>query len=166
MKKLIIMAVSLLTLNAASFASTIKENNPVFTKKVEKKAAFQHIVINGDVDVVLVENDYVQVDICSEQNNNTSVSHYVNKGILYINRVDVSLGRKPIVIVAVNDLQSLEVNGDGDVTSKGSLRSSKLKLMINGESKLNVRNRGELMIESNSNIKLDIQKTITGTTQK
>lgn len=151
MKKIIIMAVSLLALNFISYASTINEKN----------TAFHHIVINGDVDIVLVENDFVQIDIKNDQSNISSVSHYVKKGTLYINRLDIASAKKPTIIISVNDLKSLEVNGDGDITSKGSLRSNKLKFMINGELKLNVRNYGEIMIESASDIKLNVEKFYT-----
>jgi Putative auto-transporter adhesin, head GIN domain len=159
MKKLITMAVSLLTVTAASFAGTTNESKPAFTKVISTKAAFQHIVINGDVDVVLTEKDFVQVDVTGEQKSVEAVTHYVKRGTLYINRKGASKGAKPVVTIAVSDLQSLEVNGDGDVTSKGTLRSSKLKLTINGESKFNVRNLGEILLESDGDIDLQFEKS-------
>lgn len=155
------MAVSLLTITAASFAGTTNESKPAFTKIISTKAAFQHIVINGDVDVVLTEKDFVQVDVTGEQKSVEAVSYFVKRGTLYINRRGASKGAKPVVTIAVSDLQSLEINGDGDVTSKGTLHSSKLKLVINGESKFNVRNLGEILIESDSNIDLQFEKGMT-----
>lgn len=158
MKKLIIMAVSLLTITAASFAGTVHESIPVLTKTISSKVAFQHIVINGDVNVVLVENEFVQVDVTGEQKSVETVSYYVKKGTLYINRKHSPKSTNPVVTISVNDLQSLEVNGDGDVISYGSLHSKKLKLVLKGESKFNVRNLGEILLEADSNIDVQFEK--------
>lgn len=64
----------------------------------------------------------------------------------------------PIVTISVNNLQSLQINGDGDIKSHGQLRSKKLKLVINGESKFNVRNLGEILLDSDSNIDVQFEK--------
>lgn len=158
MKQLFIMAVSLLTINAASYAGTTNESKPAFTKVISTKAAFQHIVINGNVDVVLTENEFVQIDVTGEEKTVETVSYFVKKGTLYITRKGSSKGAKPVVTIAVSDLYSLEINGDGNVTSKGTLRSSKLKLTINGESKFNIRNLGEILIDSDSGIDVQFEK--------
>jgi Putative auto-transporter adhesin, head GIN domain len=158
MKKLILMAVSLLTITAASVAGTNKESKPAFTKVISTKAAFQHIVINGDVDVVLTEKDFVQVDVTGEQKSVEAVTHYVKRGTLYIISKRAAKGAKPVVTIAVSDLKSIEVNGKGEITSKGALRSSKLKLVINGEAKFNVKNLGQILIESDEDIDLQFEK--------
>lgn len=158
MKQLIIMAVSLLTVTATSFAGTTNESKPAFTKVISTKAAFQHIVINGDLDVVLTESDFVQVDVSGEHKTVDAVSYFVKRGTLYINHKGGSKGIKPMVTIAVSNLHSIEINGDGDIMSKGTLRSSKLKLTINGESKFNVRNLGEILLESDGDIDLQFEK--------
>jgi hypothetical protein len=159
MKKLIIMAVSLLTVNAALFAGN-SSVSPVteYSKVISAKAPFHSIVVNNDIDVVLTEATDNTIEIKGEEADVKKVNHYVKKGVLYIGSKVGSLKNKAVVYVSVNDLQSIEVNGKSTVTSKGFLSSSKLKVFVNGEAKFDLKNQGQMLFESDEEIDLHFEK--------
>jgi Putative auto-transporter adhesin, head GIN domain len=161
MKKIIIIAVSLLTVNAALFAGN-SSVSPVteYTKVISAKAPFYSIVVNNDIDVVLTEATDILIEIKGEEEGVKKVSHYIKKGVLYINSKQGSLKGRATVYVSVNGLQSIEVNGKSTISSKGVLNSSKLKVFVNGEARFDLKNYGQLLIEADEEIDLHFEKWI------
>jgi Putative auto-transporter adhesin, head GIN domain len=157
MKKLIIMAVSLLSLNANVFADTVKDNSPSMKSKANK-VAFNKIVVNGDMDIVLTESDFVQVEIKGEQKTGKEVNYYLKKGVLYIDGSKGFGKTKPTVYIHVSHLQSIEVNGESIVSSNGRLASKTLKVVVNGEAKFDLKNYGEILFEAGEEIDLHFKK--------
>jgi hypothetical protein len=161
MKKLIIMAVSLLTVNAALFAGNSSVTPATeYTKVISTKSPFHSIVVNNDIDVVLTEATDNMIEIKGEEESVKKVSHFIKKGVLYINSKQGSLKGRATVYLSVNDLQSIEVNGKSTISSKGALNSSKLKVVVNGEAKFDLKNQGKMLFEADEEIDLHFEKWI------
>jgi Putative auto-transporter adhesin, head GIN domain len=161
MKKLIIMAVSLLTLSAASFAGNGSEKkNTEYSVVVKTKAPFQMIVLNNGVDLVLTESSETRIEIKGEEKDVNNVAHSVKKGILYIGVKNASLKTKAVVYVSMSQLESIEVNGKSKITSNGFLKSSKLKVVVNDEAKFDLKNYGKILFEADDEIDLNFEKSI------
>ena len=159
MKHLIIIAVSLLSIGTLSYAGDVKKETSIV---ISSKAPFDNIIISGDIDVVLTESSFVQVEVKGDEKAVNGVKHFVKKGTLYLSAAKSAPEAKPTVYIQVSKLLYLEINGKSKVTSNGPLNSSKLKVMINGDVQFRVSNYGDILVESDEDIDLQFEKWVEG----
>jgi Putative auto-transporter adhesin, head GIN domain len=159
MKKLMIMAVSLLTVNASLFAG-ISTVNPGTGHKATAaaKPPFHSIVINNDIDVVLTEATDNMIEVKGAAAGINMVNYYIKKGVLYISSRQGSLKGRATVYLSVNGLKNIEINGSSYLTSNGFLNSRRLNVVVRDEAKFELKNRGEILIEADSDIELHVKK--------
>ena len=161
MKQFILMAVCLLSIRAAVVAGTNKsEHRGSASVVLLAKAPFDNIVVNGDMDIVLIESPSVQLEVKGEQQHQQSVKHYVRNKTLYILGKANRGTTRPVVYVSIRNLKYIEVNGKSNVSSKGVLNSDILKVRINDEVTLQLRNHGTVLLEADEDIDLKYQAWI------
>jgi hypothetical protein len=148
MKQLLIIAVSLLTLITGVGAHPV--HNCVHKHVIKAKHSYQTIVINNDIDVVITESALTEIYV--------SGTYFVKKGVLYIQSKNGSLKGKATVHVPVSNLKQIEINGRSTVTSNGTLSSSLLKVLVNGEARFDLKNFGEILFEADEAIDLNFEK--------
>lgn len=158
MKTIMLMAVSLLSVNIACIAKAgsvpkIKKEKALSTGSTP----FNTIVINGDVDVVLFEADDKTYETMGTNVNGEGLSFHVKKGILYVNRIGWPNKKKPVAHIPVKHLQMIEVNGRSNIRSNGFLQSDILKVQINEESNFDLKNRGKILFEKDRAIELHFE---------
>ncbi|HEX4957938.1 MAG TPA: DUF2807 domain-containing protein [Lacibacter sp.] len=154
MKQFIIMAVSLLSFSAAGVAAPAHK---IVTSVIASGTVYDVIVINNDIDVVLTESSLAEIRVTGDEKNVQLVKHQVKKGMLIIGSKSGSLKGKATVHVSVSSLRKLEINGSSFVTSNGALRSNKLVVVVNGEAKFDLKNYGDILIESDEDIDLNFE---------
>jgi hypothetical protein len=161
MKKILIIAVSLLSAMAVSFGNPVLTRNNSYNRSVGKtEAAFHTIVVNDDVDVILVESDRSAVDIKGAGVGAEAVKFHVRNGKLYIGSKSGSLKDKVTVYVNVSRLASLEVNGSSRISNQGVLNSTILRVRVNGEALIDLKNYGEILFYSDDSIRLKFKKLV------
>jgi hypothetical protein len=156
MKQLLIIAVSLLTLITGVGAHPV--HNCVHKHVIKAKHSYQTIVINNDIDVVITESALTEIYVSGGKKDVQSVTYFVKKGVLYIQSKNGSLKGKATVHVPVSNLKQIEINGRSTVTSNGTLSSSLLKVLVNGEARFDLKNFGEILFEADEAIDLNFEK--------
>lgn len=150
MKQFIIIAVSLLTFNMAVQAGTVE--NCMHRQVIKAKQSFRSIIINNDIDVVLSESAFTEIYVAGSKKDVQNVNYFVRKGILHIQSKSGSLKGKVTVHVPVSQLQLVEINGKSTVTSNGTLSSSLLKVIVNGEARFDIKSFGRILVEADEDI--------------
>lgn len=144
------------------FWSINNENQVVETRKLEQ---FHGIEVSGVVEVELVQDSIQSVQVKCHPDLLSNLTTVVENGILKIytenvhlntNKVDQVRGIK--VYVAVNQLQSLIVQGASKINSVGKINTDNLRIELSGVSKadLDVTVSQQLKIEMSGATKANI----------
>jgi hypothetical protein len=154
MKKLFILAMGFIALTTSAFAGT--GNNTISTV-LSKGTVYEMIVVNDDIDVVLTESSVMDIVVTGEEESITLVKHRVKRGVLEIGSKMGSLKGKATVYISVAGLKKLEVNGKSHVSTRGTLNSKTLIVIVNGEAKFDLKNAGEIIFEADEDIDLNFE---------
>jgi hypothetical protein len=95
------------------------------------------ILTNTPSDVLLMEGNAEDFDL---------VKTTITEGKLEIRTEEKKSLSKLIVYVSAKDVKSMTVNGDAEILSAGTINTSDLKILLNGESKVRVRYHGNLKV--------------------
>jgi hypothetical protein len=158
MKKLTIITMAfILTAGLSAFAAETKANAAV-TKKVYYQLSFSKIVVEDDIDIRLSENTDKVIEIYGDSRYTQEVDWKIRNGILYIRSKAGSLKNKVEVSISVNQLNDLTVTGNSDVRSEGVLNSEELKVFVDGEGQIAVKNTGAIKVKRADHIDLKVQR--------
>ena len=147
MKKQFFLIASLLVIAISSFAS----GKPSVTKSSRSWSVdqpFGSISAKGNIEVVLVHDDSKTISIEGTDKYVNATNIEVDNGVLKITGAKGSANYRTIVYVPVRDINKVTLKGGADLSSKGRLESKKLFIRIEGVSKVNVKNIGEIIIDS------------------
>lgn len=153
-----------LVVNSAKAQTRIVGNNQV-QNVVRNVAAFSSIEKSGSVDMILVQATQPKVTVVAESNIQQYVQTEVKNGVLhvYMKTPNVSFWRvhKLEVIVEMNDLKNLSINGSGDVESRGALKTPSLNINKDGSGDLSLDiNTGSLTLDKKGSGDISFNGTI------
>ena len=158
MKKItIITAAFMLTAGLSAFASETRPTAPV-TQKVFYQLSFSKIVVENDIDIRLSESTERLIEISGDSKYAEQLDWKISNGVLYIRSKAGSLKNKVQVSIGVNQLSSLSVTGNSDVKSEGALNSEELKVFVDGEGRIAIKNTGAINVEKADNIDLGVHR--------
>ena len=158
MKKLITMAVAILvTACIAAFAS----GKPVVAmpgKQFDYQLSFTRIVVDDDIDVQLKESSDKIIEVTGNEADVKNVDWKVRAGILYIESRKGSLKDKVKVTVNVNQLKEILIKGQSVVNSDGTLLSPNLRVYMNANCYVAIKNAGKIHIVNSFDTEVDIKR--------
>jgi Putative auto-transporter adhesin, head GIN domain len=141
MKKQILVT---LVLMVSVFTTAFAENNSnVFapaSKKVPVKKEVTKIVVEGNVDVVLFEDEGAAIYMFGNTNT-TTVSE--NNGVLTV-RNSKTTGEKTLVYVPVKNVKEIEAKGNAKVSSAAPLNTDELTVYVNGDCNIDLKVTGKV----------------------
>lgn len=145
MKKIVLLS---LIIQCAVISSAFS-NEPPLVKEL-KTGAYQTLVINANVTVVLTNEDEQALRMSGDE---TFMSRLTIKQIghrLYIGATkNADLLSKGIIYIPAAKLQQIQVNSAAHVKSSGPLQIPNLQIRINGECKIHIVHVGELNLTGN-----------------
>lgn len=148
MLKKVLMAALFAAFISGSAIADNGQNNERIVREIQIMEGFNKIIINGNANVVLVEEKSMIATIEDEAADENSTTITSQNGILTVQVVHNRNGR-PVIKIPVRQLQVLEVNGDGNVNSVSSLlMSENLAVFINGECKIALRTTGNISVDA------------------
>ena len=147
MKKQFLLIASFLVIAISSFA-TGKPSVGKSSRSWSVDQPFGSISAKGNIEVVLVPDDSKTVSIEGIDKYVNAMNIEVDNGVLKITGLKGSAKNKAIVYVPVRDINKVTLKGGADLSSKGRLQSKQLFIRIEGESKVNVKNIGDVVIDS------------------
>lgn len=163
MKKLFVIALSLIATGTTAMGAT---NNPCvstpdsYSRPADciARGSYHTIRVEDDIDVVLTETNLAGITVVATDKFKQDVNINVVNGVLKISSKRNSLKNKAIVYVPVTNLEKLVIEGGSHVTSSGYLNSPLLKVFINGEASFEIRNHGEVVVDSDNETELHVDK--------
>jgi hypothetical protein len=158
--KHLLTAVLLLVTTAASAQTTEKKKSAITKVSV---LPFQKLVINASIDVLLIEdNEPGTLYIEGDKTYFNEITVKQENGVLTINASkDRNYKNKIYIGLPVKDLASVDVRSASFVTSMNTLHSKDLVITLYGESMVNIKSIGNLIIRSSDDIGLNYLKKST-----
>ncbi|RYZ20800.1 MAG: hypothetical protein EOO10_22915 [Chitinophagaceae bacterium] len=147
MKKQFLLIASFLVIAISSFA-TGKPSEGKSSRSWSVDQPFGSISAKGNIEVVLVPVDSKTISIEGTEKYVNGIHLEVDNGVLKITGMKGSSRSRAVVYVPVSDISKVTLKGGADLSSKGRLESKNLFIRIEGVSKVNVKNVGDIVIES------------------
>jgi hypothetical protein len=127
---------------------------PVLRKQLKIESAFQSIRIEGDISLVLTNDPAGTVIIEGKENELKKINPVFEKKILIIDVHRKQLFTKFTIYLSAITLQTIQLNGDGNISSIDFIRSECLRISLNGNIKVKVKTMGKISFDSPADIEL------------
>lgn len=115
-------------------------------KEIKKSRPFESINVNGDVTVILT-NEQTSNIMLRGNDKDISLVETIERGkTLEINAEKKRTASKLIVYLPVDDLHSLKVTGNAQIFSSGNIVVDNLEVILNGSSMVRVYCYGSLKV--------------------
>lgn len=126
----------------AQWGSKIKGNGN-FVTETRDVAAYDEIIVNGNIDVVLVDGKEGKITLKAEENLLEHIELSVKNDALKIKSKDrtelrPSKGKSILITVPVQDVHKLALNGSGEIEGTFPLKAKNIKLQVNGSGDIDV----------------------------
>jgi len=158
MKKQFLMIAAFLVIAIAGFANG--ETKPVSSSRNwSVDESFSAISAKGNIEVVLIADNSTTVNIEGNEKYVNAVHLQVENGVLNITAAKGSSKNRTTVYVPVKDLNRVTLKGGANLSSKGRIESKKLFIRIEGISIVNVKNIGDIVIDSDDLHQFNYEKS-------
>lgn len=127
---------------------------PVVTKELTIANNFTSIRIEGNVSLVLTDKPAGSIIIEGEEKDIQQISPVFENNVLVLDA-----GRRfsfaPLTIyLSALTLQTIRVNGDGNISSSGCIKADGLHLLLNGNIKVKLRALGHISFDAPEDIEI------------
>jgi len=149
-KNLLIVAALLISVFTAAVAHA-NTTEPRVAKSEKTTSPFYKIVVNANVDVVLVqENAERKAWIEGDEALIGDLGVAVKNGVLTVTarKPFMSYRGKVQVTIAVQEIESLEINANAGIASIEPLNSPNLAVKVNGFCDLHLKSTGKIVMEA------------------
>lgn len=158
MKKTIIATLVLvISAFATATAGGKGEADRSSSKNITMSTGFNKLVVDGNLDVVLFEDDTAsEIRTFGNTNDMAAVTITEKNGVLTIKNKK-GFGEKVLVYVPVKRIDVIEASGNSKVSSATSLSSS-IVLIVKGDCKFNIVSLGTIEVEQEGEVELLVEK--------
>ena len=126
----------------------------VIRKQLKVDSSFRGIRIDGDISVILTNDPAGTVVIEGRANEMKKIKAGFEKNILIIYAKRKPLFAKLTLYLSAITLQSIQLNGDGNISSNDFIKSERLHMSLNGDIEVDVKTMGELSFDTPDYIEL------------
>lgn len=134
---------------------TEKQDPPVIQKKMNVGGSFQNVRIYGDVSLILTNEPSGTIVIEGKEKDINKIKHRVNDSELVIDARRKNYFNKVIIYLPAANLQSMQINGDGNISSTGIIHSDELHITLNGAIDVKVKTTGKLSVDAPNEYELE-----------
>ena len=127
---------------------------PVIRKQLKVENAFQSIRIDGDISVMLTNDPAGTIIIEGKENELNKIKAGVKNNMLIVNSERKKIFSKLTIYLSAITLRSVQLNGDGNISSNDFIRSDQLHLWLNGNINVKVKTMGQLSLDAAEDIEL------------
>lgn len=158
MKKTIIATLVLvLSVFATATAGGKGETDCSSSKKITMNSGFNKLVVEGNVDVVLFEDDTAnEIRTFGESKDMSGISISEKNGVLTI-RNKRSSGQKVLIYVPVKRIDVIEAGGHSKVSSATAL-SKGVTLVAKGDCKFNIVSEGAIEVQHEGEVEVVVEE--------
>ncbi len=83
------------------------------------------------------------------------IRHHVNDNELAIDARRKNYFNKLVIYLPAANLQSMQVNGDGDISSTGMIQSDELTITLNGAINVKIKTTGKVNVDAPKDLELE-----------
>ncbi len=139
---------ALLLLFSFTPGGTKKSKVAVIRKEVIIEKPFQSIIINGDISVILTNNPAGAIMVEGNENDLNKI-RYKNKN----NELILDASRKKsfaqiTIYLSATMLKHMLINGDGDISSTGIIKTDDLHVWLNGDINVEINTIGKVSADA------------------
>jgi predicted amidohydrolase len=132
-------------------------SDEVIVTDVKFNEEFTKIIVNGNAEIILTRGESMTLTIEDEASDSKNTVVKNKNGVLQVS-VFGRHGKRPVIRIPVQQLQALEINGNGHISSSSYLEAENLKVLINGSCKVALRVIGRVTVEGADGVELEFQK--------
>jgi hypothetical protein len=140
------LGLSLLSFRSGDVA--VEKNPPVVQKEMKIEGLFQNVKIFGDISMILTNEPPGIVIIEGTEKDIKKLKHSVKNNELVIDARKKNYFNKLVIYLPATTLQSMQVNGDGNISSTEMIRSNELHLTLNGAVDVKIKTTGKLRVDA------------------
>jgi Putative auto-transporter adhesin, head GIN domain len=158
-KQILATLVLVISVFATATAGGKKEDAKCSTSKtINVKPTFSKLVVDGNVDVVLYEDNTTSAIRTFGDNCDIAATSIVEKnGVLTIRNKNTK-GEKVLVYVPVSHLSVIEAKGNSKVSTATPLESAQLTLVVKGDCKFSIQTAGNIDVVDDGESEVTIEK--------
>jgi Putative auto-transporter adhesin, head GIN domain len=127
---------------------------PVVKKEVKLATPFQSVNIHGDVSVILTNEPAGTITMAGIEKDLDRIRYKVKNNELIIDTYRKNILRDLTIYLSAATLQSIQLNGEGNIYSTVSIKQEGLHLLLNGNIKVKVYTKGKLTIDATEGYQL------------
>lgn len=118
------------------------------------------LVINASVTIILVnDNEPVRVGGNEKFLSNVTFKQTGNKLVIDATK-DRDFKNKGFIYVPASQLKYIEINSSADVSTESALKIPVLDVLVNGECKIRIANKGECNVKDSKNFEVEYNKEV------
>ena len=146
-KQILVTLVLMISVFRTAFAEKNNSDFKAASKKISVTGQVHKIVADGNVDVVLFEDNGAAIYMFGNTRT-TTVSE--QDGVLTVKNSQTT-GEKTLVYVPVSEVSEIEAKGHAKVSSAGPLISGELTVYVNGDCNIDLKVTGKInLVEGDS----------------
>jgi Putative auto-transporter adhesin, head GIN domain len=129
---------------------------PVIRKELKVERTFEHIHIEGDISLVLTNDPAGTIIIEGKEKELKKIRPVFEKNVLIIDANRKQLFAKLTIYLSAITLQTIQLNGDGNISSIAFIQSEYLHISLNGNIKVKVKTMGQISFDTPDDIELQL----------
>ena len=127
---------------------------PVIRRELKVESVFQSIRIEGDISVVLTNDPAGTVIVEGREKELNKIKAAFKNNILIIDVNRKNFFAKLTLYLSAITLQTIQLNGDANISSIEFIKSDHLHMSLNGNIKVKVKTMGQLSFDTPDDIEL------------
>lgn len=127
---------------------------PLIKKELKVESAFQNIRIEGDISVILTNDPAGTVIIEGKEKEVNKIRHVLKNNTLMIDVNRKNIFAKLTLYLSAIKLQTIQLNGDANISSIEFIKSAYLHMSLNGDISVKVKTMGQLSFDTPDDIEL------------
>ena len=136
------------------FKDKVGSKQGVIRKQLKVDSIFRGIRIDGDISVILTNDPAGTVVIEGRANELKKIKAGFEKNIFIVDAERKPLFAKLTLYLSAITLKTIQLNGDGSISSNDFIQSERLHISLNGDIVVDVKTLGELSFDTPDDIEL------------
>ncbi|MBC7848714.1 MAG: DUF2807 domain-containing protein [Chitinophagaceae bacterium] len=140
------------------FLSSFAAPTPLLKEKVKKRigisAPFYKLRIEGDISIVLTNDSVNVLYIESNAHDWEKVKMHLEAGTLVVRDVRDRLFSKLKLHVSSKGIESIQLNGDADISSSELISNNNIRFELNGNIEVKIKTKGSVAFEGPEDVEI------------
>ena len=158
MKKTIVLSLVLLSMSLFNYSMAADGHSPIPS---EKLAGVSTLIVNGDVTIVLVNNNNPVLEVVGKKSLSKNVSFEKTGNTLVISAPrNKDLTKAGTIYISANEFRKIQINGDANIRSLNTLQIPALEVIFNGVCEFDIHNIGEVYLRETKDYTIEQNKIV------